>query len=123
MKKSIYTVDQIDALLSGKGLSLSGPYTTVNNVPNPVEGVAYLIGTAAPYDVCVYVGDSWVNAGPFQGPVGPSGPPGPSGSGTGDMVASVYDPDGKRRDIFAYVDVTVKAAVDTAIGEVLRGSY
>ena len=32
------------------------------------------------------------------------GPPGPSGAGTGDMLASVYDPQGKRRDIFDYVD-------------------
>ena len=29
---------------------------------------------------------------------------GASGSGTGDMQASVYDPTGKNRDIFAYVD-------------------
>ena len=123
MRKSIYTVEQIDALLSGKGLSFAGTYSTVNNVPTPAEGGKYLIGTEAPYDVCVYIGGEWVNAGPFQGPTGPSGPPGPSGSGSGDMVASVYDPTGKRQDIFAYVDSTVKSAVNTAIGEVLGGSY
>lgn len=39
-----------------------------------------------------------------QGPQGPQGPPGPAGSGTGDMLASVYDPQGKAQDIFAYVD-------------------
>lgn len=32
---------------------------------------------------------------------------GPSGSGTGDMLASVYDPNGKAEDIFAYIDNAV----------------
>lgn len=34
---------------------------------------------------------------------------GPSGSGTGDMLASVYDPNGKAEDIFAYIDSAVAA--------------
>jgi len=38
------------------------------------------------------------------GPQGPQGPAGPAGSGTGDMTASVYDPQGKATDIFAYVE-------------------
>ena len=35
------------------------------------------------------------------------GPRGPAGDGTGDMVAEVYDPQGKAADIFQYVDDTV----------------
>lgn len=42
------------------------------------------------------------------------GPPGPAGSGSGDMVASVYDPQGRATDIFAYVD----AALGSYINEV-----
>lgn len=33
---------------------------------------------------------------------------GASGAGTGDMLASVYDPNGKHQDIFAYVDNAIK---------------
>lgn len=42
------------------------------------------------------------------GPAGPQGPAGPSGSGTGDMTAAVYDPQGKAQDIFNYVDEKLK---------------
>lgn len=38
------------------------------------------------------------------GPAGPQGPPGPAGAGTGDMNASVYDPQGRATDIYEYVD-------------------
>ena len=34
----------------------------------------------------------------------PQGPPGPAGSGSGDMLASTYDPTGKAQDVFAYAD-------------------
>lgn len=46
-------------------------------------------------------------AGP-QGPQGERGPAGPAGSGTGDMTAEVYDPQGKAQDIFKYVDEKLK---------------
>ena len=39
-----------------------------------------------------------------QGEAGPVGPQGPAGEGSGDMLASVYDPTGKARDVFAYAD-------------------
>lgn len=39
-----------------------------------------------------------------QGPQGIQGPPGPAGSGSGDMLASTYDPTGKAQDVFAYAD-------------------
>lgn len=38
------------------------------------------------------------------GPQGPQGPQGPAGSGSGDMLASTYDPTGKAQDVFAYAD-------------------
>lgn len=40
----------------------------------------------------------------IQGETGPQGPQGPAGDGAGDMLASVYDPQGKATDIFAYVE-------------------
>lgn len=53
------------------------------------------------------------------GPPGPQGPPGPAGSGTGDMVATMYDPQGKRTDIFKYVDDKTKDIdVDVTADEV-----
>lgn len=53
------------------------------------------------------------------GPPGPQGPPGPAGSGTGDMVAVMYDPQGKRTDIFKYVDDKTKDIdVDVTADEV-----
>ena len=44
---------------------------------------------------------------------------GASGAGTGDMLASIYDPRGKAQDIFAYVDTQIATAITTALG----GSY
>lgn len=38
------------------------------------------------------------------GQTGPQGPQGPAGAGSGDMLASVYDPQGKAADVFAYAD-------------------
>ena len=54
-----------------------------------------------------------------EGPQGPEGPPGPAGSGTGDMTAAVYDPQGKAQDIFKYVDDKTKDIdVDVTADEV-----
>lgn len=44
---------------------------------------------------------------------------GADGSGSGDMMVSVYDPSGKAQDIFGYVDTQITAAIGDAIG----GSY
>lgn len=44
---------------------------------------------------------------------------GASGAGTGDMLASIYDPNGKAQDIFAYIDTQISNAITTALG----GSY
>lgn len=45
--------------------------------------------------------------------VGAQGPRGPAGSGTGDMLASTYDPQGKEQDIFAYVDNAISGVTVT----------
>lgn len=39
--------------------------------------------------------------------------------GKGDMESSVYDTEGKKQDVFAYVDNAVQSAIGSAIG----GSY
>ena len=47
---------------------------------------------------------------------------GASGAGTGDMLASIYDPQGKAQDIFAYVDAQVgdiSTILDNINGEVV----
>ena len=50
-------------------------------VATPEDGVAYGVGTAAPYDIYVWdaVGKQWVNNGAIQGPKGDTGDPGPQG--------------------------------------------
>ena len=54
MNKSIFTVAQIDALLSGKGIVFAGQYPSINDVTNPKESSHYLIGASAPYQVYTY---------------------------------------------------------------------
>lgn len=44
------------------------------------------------------------------GPRGETGPQGPSGSGTGDMLAAVYDPQGRAQDVFADLDKKLDAS-------------
>ena len=44
---------------------------------------------------------------------------GNNGDGSGDMMASVYDQNGKAQDIFSYCDTQIQAAIGTALG----GSY
>lgn len=52
-----------------------------------------------------------------QGPQGIQGPPGPAGSGSGDMIASTYDPTGKAQDVFAYADGKNVLYVTFTLGE------
>lgn len=47
---------------------------------------------------------------------------GASGAGTGDMLASVYDPNNKRQDIFAYVDNAIKDVKVTTDATPTQGS-
>lgn len=74
------------------------------NGTNGTNGITPHIGENGHW----YIGDTDTG-------ISAQGPQGPSGSGTGDMLASVYDPNGKAQDIFAYVDA--------AIGGAIGGSY
>ena len=47
---------------------------------------------------------------------------GASGAGTGDMLASVYDPNGKHQDIFAYIDKAIKDVKVTTDATPTQGS-
>lgn len=47
---------------------------------------------------------------------------GASGAGTGDMLASVYDPQNKRQDIFAYIDNAIKDVKVTTDATPTQGS-
>ena len=69
----------------GKAFTISGYYESLSAlqaaVATPEDGVAYGVGTAAPYDIYVWdaVGKQWVNNGAIQGPKGDTGDPGPQG--------------------------------------------
>ena len=47
---------------------------------------------------------------------------GASGAGTGDMLAAVYDPQGKHQDIFAYIDEAIKDVKVTTDAAPTQGS-
>ena len=70
-----YSWEEIEALLSGKGMEFLGRYDTVNDVPNPVDGGHYYIGSEPPYHVYTYINGNWVDAGTMQGPKGDKGDP------------------------------------------------
>ena len=69
----------------GKAFTISGYYESLSAlqaaVATPEDGVAYGVGTAAPYDIYVWdaVGGQWVNNGAIQGPKGDPGETGPQG--------------------------------------------
>lgn len=94
MRKSIYTVEQIDALLSAKGMAIQGAYASVSDVSAPVEGGHYYIGTEGAYSVYTYIKGAWVNAGTLQGPVGPKGDPFLYDDFTKEQLAALVGPVG-----------------------------
>ena len=47
---------------------------------------------------------------------------GASGAGTGDMIASIYDPHGKAQDVYAYTDDSVSAAKPKSVPVTLTAS-
>ena len=69
----------------GKAFTILGYYESLSAlqaaVATPEDGVAYGVGTAAPYDIYVWdaVGGQWVNNGAIQGPKGDPGEAGPQG--------------------------------------------
>jgi hypothetical protein len=62
----------------------------------------------------------WVGIPAIVGPQGPQGPQGPAGTGTGDMLASVYDPQGKAQDVYRYADNAAADAV-AKTGDTMSG--
>lgn len=50
-----------------------------------------------------------------QGPEGKRGPMGPAGPGTGDMLAMVYDPQGKATDVYKYIDDATAGRADLTL--------
>lgn len=80
----------------GQDFEIRGYYPTLEAleaaVPEPEKGYAYGVGTEAPYDIYVWdlVHGVWVNNGPM--------------TASGDMLKSVYDPQHKHQDVFAYAD-------------------
>lgn len=67
---------------AGQSFEVIGIVSNESQLPTPStlpDNQAYLVGTAAPYDMYVQVNEQWVNAGFVQGVVGPQGPQGPQG--------------------------------------------
>lgn len=92
----------------GKGLRVLDYYPSLaalqQAVPAPAAGDAYGVGSAAPYDICLYSPtQGWVNNGPVQGMPGPQGPagadgrdgaPGPQGPAGADGAPGAQGPQG-----------------------------
>ena len=97
----------------GQDFEIRGYYPTLEAleaaVPEPKKGYAYGVGTEAPYDIYVWdmVHGVWVNNGPM--------------TASGDMMRSVYDPQHKHQDIFAYADAAKQAALDADVGRSMAG--
>ena len=66
----------------GQSFVIAGTVANEGQLPDPstvADNIAYLVGTAAPYDLYVQLQDSseWFNAGIVEGVQGPQGPQGP----------------------------------------------
>ena len=87
--------------------------------------------TYAPGNKVVYDGSSYVNKVACTGVpptdstcwllIAAKGVKGDPGAGSGDMTASVYDPKGKKQDIFAYAD-TKAPAIQSGTADVTEGA-
>lgn len=93
-EKGGYVLTDIRA--EGQDFEIKGYYPTLDAlevaVPEPGKGYAYGVGTEPPYDIYVWdtVSGDWINNGPM--------------TASGDMLTSMYDPQRKKQDIFAYAD-------------------
>ena len=104
-----FTPEQLEALRGPQGeMLISLERTEGDGTP----------GTVDTYTAISNIGNRW-NLYVTNGPRGPQGPAGlPGADGTGDMDTSVYDPQNKATDIFAYVDEKTASAPDaTFVGE------
>ena len=103
MRKSVFKLDQIDALLSGKGMAFLGRFNTAGEITNPVEGGHYLVGTTSPYDVYTYINGELVNGGKFQGE---KGDPFTFEDFTPEQLESLKGPKGDKGNAFTFADFT-----------------
>lgn len=79
---------------AGAAFSVIGLVSSVEQLPDPStvpDNYAYMVGTAAPYDLYVQVvpegePQQWLDAGRVEGVVGPQGPQGPAGADGKDGV-------------------------------------
>ncbi|MEY8389644.1 hypothetical protein AALC17_20725, partial [Oscillospiraceae bacterium 38-13] len=80
----------------GRDFEIKGYYPSLEAleeaVPEPKAGYAYGVGESAPYDIYVWdaVSGKWKNNGPM--------------TASGDMLKSLYDPEHREQDIFAYAE-------------------
>lgn len=132
--ESRWSGEEIDRLLSGNNLVITERFESLTALqeqyPDGQDGFYFTSDTKDVYwwDKST---EEWVSLGNLEGPpgpqgekgetgdqgpegpkgdpgpTGPEGPPGRDGTGTGDMEKSVYDPEGKARDVFKYVDDAV----------------
>ena len=97
----------------GRDFEIKGYYPSLEAleaaVPEPKAGYAYGVGESAPYDIYVWdaVSGKWKNNGPM--------------TASGDMLKSLYDPEHREQDIFAYADRILQSALDADVGRSMAG--
>ena len=96
-----FTTQQLEALRGPAGASLQSIRRTAGNgSPGSTDTYTVTMTNGATATFQVY-----------------NGKDGSAGSGSGDMLASMYDPQGKRQDIFQYVDNVVGSSGIPNLGE------
>lgn len=83
----------------GQSFVIAGTLPDASQLPDPstvADNIAYLVGTAAPYDLYVQLQNSnqWFNVGVVEGVVGPTGPTGPQGPQGEQGIQGVQGPAG-----------------------------
>ena len=93
----------------GQSFVIAGTVANEGQLPDPstvADNIAYLVGTAAPYDLYVQLQDSseWFNAGIVEGVQGPQGPQGVAGESALGFTAALttnYEPQGNETSVYA----------------------
>lgn len=83
----------------GQSFVIAGTLPDASQLPDPstvADNIAYLVGTAAPYDLYVQLqnSDTWQNVGVVEGVVGPTGPTGPQGPQGEQGIQGIQGPAG-----------------------------
>lgn len=110
-------VDNVYKLVFGLPKGETGAPGPRGETGNGISGIALKSGTHAPGTSDVYT-ITLTDGTTFDFAVYN----GANGAGTGDMLASVYDPNNKHQDIFAYVDNAIKAVKATTDATPTQGS-